>query len=213
MQHSNILSRIVAWVIRRIFGIIKDIFNILFSIVAMATLILLILIVIELNDWMAGERNKAIALSFFIARFREIPDDIFTRFIFIGFGLIIFLAWILNPPKWRNYNSDMLNLILSIPAFAIMLLALSIVFQSIVSFSDLCTVYGVIDSKGQPIKDPETCLYFSFVTWTTLGYGDLVPTPELRIFAATEAFVGYISMSILVAGMISALSPRSNNSP
>ncbi len=41
-------------------------------------------------------------------------------------------------------------------------------------------------------------LYFSTVTWTTLGYGDFRPTEDARIWAAAEAFIGYIYMGILV---------------
>ena len=42
--------------------------------------------------------------------------------------------------------------------------------------------------------------YFSTVTFTTLGYGDFSPIGFLRNVAATEAFVGGISLGFLVAG-------------
>jgi hypothetical protein len=46
-------------------------------------------------------------------------------------------------------------------------------------------------------------IYFSAVTWTTLGYGDITPVGQLsQILAIIEAFTGMISMSILVAGSI-----------
>jgi hypothetical protein len=45
----------------------------------------------------------------------------------------------------------------------------------------------------------ESALYFSFVTWTTLGYGDLKPTESGRSLAASEAFIGYLFMGVLVA--------------
>jgi voltage-gated potassium channel Kch len=35
-------------------------------------------------------------------------------------------------------------------------------------------------------------LYFSIVTFTTLGYGDVVPKPPFRILAASEALAGLI---------------------
>ncbi len=35
-------------------------------------------------------------------------------------------------------------------------------------------------------------LYFSIVTFTTLGYGDLTPDPNFRLFAASEALVGLL---------------------
>ncbi|MEN0001153.1 MAG: potassium channel family protein [Pseudomonadota bacterium] len=41
-------------------------------------------------------------------------------------------------------------------------------------------------------------LYFSVVTWTTLGYGDLAPAPRVRLLAAFQALLGYTSMGVLV---------------
>ncbi len=35
-------------------------------------------------------------------------------------------------------------------------------------------------------------IYFSFVTFTTVGYGDLVPVGPIRFIAATEALSGWI---------------------
>jgi prepilin signal peptidase PulO-like enzyme (type II secretory pathway) len=40
--------------------------------------------------------------------------------------------------------------------------------------------------------------YFSVVTWTTLGYGDLSPVDPLKLVAAFEALLGYIYMAILI---------------
>ena len=36
------------------------------------------------------------------------------------------------------------------------------------------------------------CVYFSFVTYTTLGYGDLVPEGFVRFLAGTESVVGLL---------------------
>ena len=35
-------------------------------------------------------------------------------------------------------------------------------------------------------------IYFSFVTYTTVGYGDLVPVGPIRFIAATEALNGWV---------------------
>jgi hypothetical protein len=45
--------------------------------------------------------------------------------------------------------------------------------------------------------------YFSFVTMTTLGYGDIVPTTgPARAFAAAEAIVGQLYVAIFVARLV-----------
>lgn len=43
------------------------------------------------------------------------------------------------------------------------------------------------------------CLYFSIVTFTTLGYGDFQPAPELRLLAAGQAMMGYVFLGFIVA--------------
>ncbi|MEW6753520.1 MAG: ion channel [Candidatus Latescibacterota bacterium] len=43
------------------------------------------------------------------------------------------------------------------------------------------------------------CVYFSFVTFTTVGFGDIVPTQAARPVAAAEAFLGAFMISLFVA--------------
>lgn len=48
-------------------------------------------------------------------------------------------------------------------------------------------------------------VYFSFVTITTLGYGDILPvTTTARSLAFAEAIVGQFYIAVLVAGLVSA---------
>ncbi len=42
------------------------------------------------------------------------------------------------------------------------------------------------------------CLYFSIVTFTTLGYGDFTPDPPYRLIAALQGIYGYIFLGTLV---------------
>lgn len=48
------------------------------------------------------------------------------------------------------------------------------------------------------LHDFFSCLYFSVVTFTTLGYGDLTPTGIARGMAAIEAFSGSFTMALFV---------------
>lgn len=48
-----------------------------------------------------------------------------------------------------------------------------------------------------------TALYFSFVTLSTLGYGDITPaTPGARMLTAAEAVVGQMYLAVLVARLV-----------
>lgn len=56
-------------------------------------------------------------------------------------------------------------------------------------------------------------LYYSFVTLTTLGYGDILPiSATARTLAYAEALFGQLYVAILVAGLVSAyISDRQSN--
>jgi hypothetical protein len=68
------------------------------------------------------------------------------------------------------------------------------------------------DEVGKnPIKihnDVPNALYFSIVTFTTLGYGDMQPIPKMRIVAASQALVGYAYLGLIVATLFHWASER-----
>jgi hypothetical protein len=52
-------------------------------------------------------------------------------------------------------------------------------------------------------KDSATLIYFSFVTLSTVGYGDITPlSPPARSFAFMEAIIGQIYLAVLVARLV-----------
>src|SRR6478735_78961 len=54
-------------------------------------------------------------------------------------------------------------------------------------------------------EDYETCLYFSGVTFTSLGYGDLTLPKRLRILSAMEAADGLMMFGVISAVFMHAL--------
>jgi hypothetical protein len=77
-------------------------------------------------------------------------------------------------------------------------------------------LYGSIDRLG---GDPffaggaaattSNCLYFSFTTLTTVGYGDLAARSDLgHTVAVTEALIGQIYLVTVVAVLVSGLAKR-----
>lgn len=67
--------------------------------------------------------------------------------------------------------------------------------------------YGYIQPAGTvPAKFDS--LYFSVVTWTTLGYGDFQPKPALRLLAAMQAVYGYLFLGLIVGSVSSLIGRR-----
>jgi len=79
-------------------------------------------------------------------------------------------------------------------------------------------VYGAIDYfGGDPVfaagqsATVSNCLYFSFITLSTVGYGDITPVSRIaRWLAATEAMTGLLYITVLLARLVSLYStPKS----
>lgn len=61
------------------------------------------------------------------------------------------------------------------------------------------------DASIPVVRDYFTCLYFSVVTFTTVGYGDFQPAEEARGVAALEAIVGFLFLGFFVGMVVYAL--------
>ncbi len=66
----------------------------------------------------------------------------------------------------------------------------------------------ITNSAGHPVTSSISDIsrlfgYFSFVTLTTLGYGDIIPIKELsRTMAWIEAFTGQIYLAVIIARLV-----------
>jgi hypothetical protein len=68
-----------------------------------------------------------------------------------------------------------------------------------------------IQIGGSPFEQAQSFLYYSFVTLTTLGYGDISPLGETaRAMSTIEAILGQFYIAILVAGAVATFIARKN---
>lgn len=68
---------------------------------------------------------------------------------------------------------------------------------------------GILDSDAQDIA--QSMVYYSFVTMTTLGYGDI--TPKIQVAATlayVQALIGQLYVAILIARLVSLYSIQSD---
>jgi voltage-gated potassium channel Kch len=85
----------------------------------------------------------------------------------------------------------------------------------------LAYVFGIAPSVFVTLENPHRIaagtgaldwsegLYWSVITSTTVGYGDIVPyTPYGRMFALFDALLGVLLMSVVAGLILSALTPR-----
>jgi hypothetical protein len=54
---------------------------------------------------------------------------------------------------------------------------------------------GFTDFGGQPVTNFEDCLYFSAVTYTSLGFGEVYPVSHARLVAGVESLNGLVLIS------------------
>lgn len=83
------------------------------------------------------------------------------------------------------------------------------IFSIVIAFSGYYTIFGLRNTVASvDVTDPWSGLFFSSVTWATVGYGDLIPIAiGARIAAMTEMFVG-ISITALFTATVVVLFSR-----
>lgn len=125
-----------------------------------------------------------------------IPDDDSNRYAFVAISLLLAGVCLVDLLD-VDYGPGM-----ALTAIFCHGVALILIFAAIHS------VYGLMDHGAKIEVDFPTALYFSIVTWTTLGYGDFAPHEEVRSFAAFEAGVGMIFFGVFLGVAVHWINKR-----
>jgi hypothetical protein len=111
-----------------------------------------------------------------------------TSVVFHGSTLQMISSWLFRKKDFSFYRISFLI------AFAIVAHLIEIVlFQMAYIGLAPNEKNGMIIGDGN--LDYRDLFYFSAVTYTSTGYGDLVPTGNLRLFATVEALTGLIMIA------------------
>lgn len=104
-----------------------------------------------------------------------------------------------KKPRSLRAMFDRTTLIQGIAAYFILIFIFGLLFFA------LSTVpgHGLATSNGERINDAFSSLYFSFISVTSAGYGDIVPQGASRILAMMEIFVGLLLFGVIISKFVS----------
>lgn len=80
---------------------------------------------------------------------------------------------------------------------------------NICAFSLIYLNLGLVGNSGHEHVSAYEALYFSAVTFSTLGYGDFAPTYSAKIIAAFQALIGNLHLGMLVGSTFATLNRKS----
>ncbi len=122
--------------------------------------------------------------------------------------LLIYVFWLMIRDLFTAKTVDAVILLLAVNCYLLIGILFSF-FYMLVEIYEPGTSFVLAGDLTQPVWNH--LYYFSFVTLTTLGYGDIQPvSPIARFLAIAEAVSGVLFTGILVArlvGLYGASSP------
>jgi len=110
-------------------------------------------------------------------------------------GLVMLTRWMSWIVHWFRLHRHSLGKTIAMVTTMLGLFLVHTIEVWLWAFAYIAT--GVVDSL-------EAAVYFSTVTFSTLGYGDITPPPDWRVFAALEAMNGFILIGWSIAYLIAA---------
>jgi len=137
-------------------------------------------------------------VSIWISHFVDIPFLVFMgdcfAIAFLAFLVIIILSFIFGE------HEVTLNVIY---ASIVVYLLIAIMWAFVYSVLESIVPGSFVIGEGQIEAGQRLYIYYSFVTITTLGYGDVTPITDLaNTFSFLEAVTGQLYLAILIARLV-----------
>jgi hypothetical protein len=133
----------------------------------------------------------------------QVPPGLFlvAAVIFVSFVISRLLAYILRAPAVNNEV-----LCAGISAYLMLGLAWALAYMVVGQLvPDAFSFSGPAHAAHSMLGF--TAFYFSFITLTTVGYGDIIPVaPAARMLAIMEAMTGTLFVGMLIARLVSLYS-------
>jgi voltage-gated potassium channel Kch len=110
-------------------------------------------------------------------------------------GLVLLARWMSWSVQWFRLHRHSLGKTVAMVTTVLGLFAVHTVEVWIWAFAYLTAGF---------VNGLEEAVYFSTVTFSTLGYGDIIPPPGWRVFAALEAMNGFVLIGWSIAYLVAA---------
>ena len=144
---------------------------------------------------------------------RDTTKSELIEYVYLGLMLTFLLtaAWLVAGEVLLTGTIDFNKIIGAIALYLLIGLIWSLLYTILLEFSP-DALLGM--TAGSWYDNMPITTYFSFVTLTTLGYGDISPaTPLAEVFVILEAVVGMFYLAIVVASLVGSLKHTSNDKP
>jgi hypothetical protein len=135
----------------------------------------------------------------------QVPPELFitAALIFVTFVITRLLAYIVRAPR---VNSEVLCA--GIAAYLMLGFVWALAYIVVGRLVPDAFTFSVPANSGHTMQG-FTAFYFSFITLTTVGYGDITPVaPAARMLAIMESMTGTLFVGMLIARLVSLYSSQ-----
>ena len=178
--------------------------NLTLQLIEYTTVILLMLSLLSLKtDRLWGKGFLIIVgIMLTVVVVRGATEIGYFEYFYLGLMLVFMLAaaWLVGSQVLLTGEVDLNIIVGSVALYLLIGMIWSILFTILLEFSP--DALNGIDA-GMWYDNYPLTTYFSFVTLTTLGYGDISPaTPVAQVMVTLEAVMGMFYLAIIVASLI-----------
>jgi voltage-gated potassium channel len=178
--------------------------NLTLQVIEYSSIALLLLSLLSLKRNFAWVRWLAIIVGLLLAIviLGSVTEHDLIKYAYLGLLLTFMLAvaWLVAGEVLFTGSVDLNKIIGAVALYLLIGFIWSLLYTILLEFSPNALT-GM--EAGPWYDNMPTTTYFSFVTLTTLGYGDISPaTPLAEIFVILEAVVGMFYLAVIVASLV-----------
>ena len=109
--------------------------------------------------------------------------------IIIHYEFLYYLGKLLPKMKLSNRLQILAGVFGALIAHAIEVWIYALAYYAMINSENWGELTGTVNNFNGSLMD---CAYFSFTTYTTLGFGDIIPTGDLRYLTGIESLTGLV---------------------